>query len=399
MIADHSQCVMSAGSYGYASEGRGERGESRGEGRGGEGQRGEKRGEGQRDDGRGEGIASYGDEGRVEARASGGEIGLGVGNGGGGVGGGGAGGAGAGGGGVEGRQGAAAAYPQQAHAGHVMPPVYAAGSEGNSYNSGDGRQEQGSLPFMLNLPYGAYERRSESSYGRGDDSSKGGSAKNARKNLDSELEDTDSAGGPVNSNEEPNARTLKRPRLVWTPQLHKRFVDAVGHLGIKNAVPKTIMQLMNVEGLTRENVASHLQKYRLYLKRMQGLSNEGPSASDQLFGSTPLPANLGGLHYMGSQRDDVVGPAFTSPAAVPMPFQGLGSVPLAQAHFGGYDIPFGGMGRGIMQQQPPLMKERTDHVLETENHVHHSHSHSHHNHNQPNSPTQRTLSLFPTTSD
>uniref|UniRef100_A0A803QPS2 HTH myb-type domain-containing protein n=1 Tax=Cannabis sativa TaxID=3483 RepID=A0A803QPS2_CANSA len=68
--------------------------------------------------------------------------------------------------------------------------------------------------------------------------------------------------------EEP-ARTLKRPRLVWTPQLHKRFVDAVAHLGIKNAVPKTIMQLMSVDGLTRENVASHLQKYRLYLKRMQ----------------------------------------------------------------------------------------------------------------------------------
>ncbi|CAL1393398.1 unnamed protein product [Linum trigynum] len=72
-----------------------------------------------------------------------------------------------------------------------------------------------------------------------------------------------------------SARTLKRPRLVWTPQLHKRFVDAVAHLGIKNAVPKTIMQLMSVDGLTRENVASHLQKFRLYLKRMQGLSSGG----------------------------------------------------------------------------------------------------------------------------
>ncbi|XP_059660784.1 transcription factor PCL1-like [Cornus florida] len=83
--------------------------------------------------------------------------------------------------------------------------------------------------------------------------------------------------------------SVKRPRLVWTPQLHKRFVDVVAHLGIKNAVPKTIMQLMNVEGLTRENVASHLQKYRLYLKRMQGLSNEGPSPSDHLFASAPEP--------------------------------------------------------------------------------------------------------------
>ena len=77
---------------------------------------------------------------------------------------------------------------------------------------------------------------------------------------------------PDGLGEEDHAHAVKRPRLVWTPPLHKRFVDAVSHLGIKNAVPKTIMQLMNVEGLTRENVASHLQKYRLYLKRLQGCS-------------------------------------------------------------------------------------------------------------------------------
>lgn len=109
--------------------------------------------------------------------------------------------------------------------------------------------------------------------------------------------------------EEP-ARTLKRPRLVWTPQLHKRFVDAVAHLGIKNAVPKTIMQLMSVDGLTRENVASHLQKYRLYLKRMQGLSGGSAAgaagagaaaaalaasadpATDHLFASSPVPPHF-----------------------------------------------------------------------------------------------------------
>jgi SHAQKYF class myb-like DNA-binding protein len=87
-------------------------------------------------------------------------------------------------------------------------------------------------------------------------------------------------------------KSSKKVRLVWTPQLHKRFVEVVAHLGIKNAVPKTIMQLMNVEGLTRENVASHLQKYRLYLKRMEGCSNEVPSASDHLFASTPVPPSL-----------------------------------------------------------------------------------------------------------
>ncbi|KAL5717301.1 PHO85 cyclin-1 [Ranunculus cassubicifolius] len=108
-----------------------------------------------------------------------------------------------------------------------------------------------------------------------------------------------------------SARAMKRARLVWTPQLHKRFVEVVAHLGIRNAVPKTIMQLMNVEGLTRENVASHLQKYRLYLKRMEGLSNEGPSSSDHIFASTPVPASL---------RESSVPVAAVPPVTVPIPY-------------------------------------------------------------------------------
>ncbi|XP_073140302.1 transcription factor PCL1-like [Henckelia pumila] len=95
---------------------------------------------------------------------------------------------------------------------------------------------------------------------------------------------------------------VKKSRLVWTPQLHKRFVEVVTHLGLKNAMPKTIMQLMNVEGLTRENVASHLQKYRLYIKRMQGgWSNEGPSPSDHLFASNEATSN-GGTGNIGSEN-------------------------------------------------------------------------------------------------
>jgi SHAQKYF class myb-like DNA-binding protein len=222
----------------------------------------------------------------------------------------------------------------------VAPEIYGGGIDETSFNLVDGRSDQGSLPYMMPCAVAggtSYERRPENSYGatRGDDSSKGGVgmlSKNVFKRADSEPEDGDSAGCPENSSEEPNARTLKRPRLVWTPQLHKRFVDAVGHLGIKNAVPKTIMQLMNVEGLTRENVASHLQKYRLYLKRVQGLSSEGPSASDQLFASTPLPPNLGGLHYVHNHRDDVGAPPFASPN-VPMPYTAVAPCPMGPGHY------------------------------------------------------------------
>ena len=49
------------------------------------------------------------------------------------------------------------------------------------------------------------------------------------------------AGGE--EGDDTQARALKRPRLVWTPKLHTRFVAAVEQLGLRNAVPKTIMQV------------------------------------------------------------------------------------------------------------------------------------------------------------
>ncbi|GJQ15166.1 hypothetical protein GpartN1_g6957.t1 [Galdieria partita] len=58
-----------------------------------------------------------------------------------------------------------------------------------------------------------------------------------------------------------------KKRLVWTPELHDRFLKAVNAVGVNNAVPKTILYLMNVEGLTSEHVKSHLQKYRNNLKK------------------------------------------------------------------------------------------------------------------------------------
>jgi hypothetical protein len=43
--------------------------------------------------------------------------------------------------------------------------------------------------------------------------------------------------------DEQTARALKRPRLVWTPELHKLFEAAVAKIGVNKAVPKTIMQV------------------------------------------------------------------------------------------------------------------------------------------------------------
>ncbi|KAK1414010.1 hypothetical protein QVD17_29747 [Tagetes erecta] len=89
-----------------------------------------------------------------------------------------------------------------------------------------------------------------------------------RKRKDEDFEDFDD-----NGNEDDDPSTQKKPRVVWSIDLHRKFVAAVNQLGIEKAVPKRILDLMNVEGLTRENVASHLQKYRLYLKRISQQAN------------------------------------------------------------------------------------------------------------------------------
>ncbi|EOY01123.1 hypothetical protein QUC31_013931 [Theobroma cacao] len=88
-------------------------------------------------------------------------------------------------------------------------------------------------------------------------------------------------------NDDPSAS--KKPRVVWSVELHQQFVSAVNQLGIDKAVPKRILELMNVPGLTRENVASHLQKFRLYLKRISGVAQQG-GISTSLCG--PLEPNV-----------------------------------------------------------------------------------------------------------
>ncbi|KAJ0978534.1 hypothetical protein J5N97_014008 [Dioscorea zingiberensis] len=70
----------------------------------------------------------------------------------------------------------------------------------------------------------------------------------------------------VDQQEDPSSQ--KKPRVVWSADLHQKFVSAVNELGVDKAVPKKILELMGVPDITRENVASHLQKYRMYLKRL-----------------------------------------------------------------------------------------------------------------------------------
>ncbi|CAL9225601.1 unnamed protein product [Arabidopsis halleri] len=91
-----------------------------------------------------------------------------------------------------------------------------------------------------------------------------GNWRNSRKRKEEEVDDQ--------GDDKEDTSSLKKPRVVWSVELHQQFVAAVNQLGVDKAVPKKILEMMNVPGLTRENVASHLQKYRIYLRRLGGVS-------------------------------------------------------------------------------------------------------------------------------
>ena len=60
-------------------------------------------------------------------------------------------------------------------------------------------------------------------------------------------------------------------RYVWPPDVHRRFEHAVAQLGLKNAKPQAILDLMNMHGdnaPTRQHIKSHLQKYRIHLVKL-----------------------------------------------------------------------------------------------------------------------------------
>ncbi|XP_019106155.2 two-component response regulator ORR26 [Beta vulgaris subsp. vulgaris] len=95
--------------------------------------------------------------------------------------------------------------------------------------------------------------------------------------------------------------TKKKQRVVWTPQLHAKFMEAIKQLGTEKPVPKKILEIMNVPELTRENVASHLQKYRQYHKRMEQTlqyqsENLPPISSDEDIHTSSCSLQLQGLN-------------------------------------------------------------------------------------------------------
>ncbi|KAI3843704.1 hypothetical protein MKW98_013640 [Papaver atlanticum] len=79
----------------------------------------------------------------------------------------------------------------------------------------------------------------------------------------------------------------RKQRRCWSPELHRRFVSALQQLGGSQvATPKQIRELMHVDGLTNDEVKSHLQKYRLHVNRVPCVSSTLGSHSVVMVGDS-----------------------------------------------------------------------------------------------------------------
>ncbi|KAJ8510407.1 hypothetical protein OPV22_000841 [Ensete ventricosum] len=67
---------------------------------------------------------------------------------------------------------------------------------------------------------------------------------------------------------QPQPQPHRKARRCWSPELHQRFLHALKQLGGPHvATPKQVRELMKVDGLTNDEVKSHLQKFRLHNRR------------------------------------------------------------------------------------------------------------------------------------
>ncbi|XP_057792502.1 probable transcription factor GLK1 [Salvia miltiorrhiza] len=113
-----------------------------------------------------------------------------------------------------------------------------------------------------------------------------------------------------------NSSGKRKVKVDWTPELHRRFVQAVEQLGVDKAVPSRILELMGIDCLTRHNIASHLQKYRSHRKHLLAREAEAASWSQrrQVYGGPAAAA--------GGKREHVnpwIAPTMGFPPVTPMP--------------------------------------------------------------------------------
>ncbi|OVA18594.1 SANT/Myb domain [Macleaya cordata] len=104
-------------------------------------------------------------------------------------------------------------------------------------------------------------------------------------------------------------QSQRKQRRCWSPELHRRFVSALQQLGGSQvATPKQIRELMKVDSLTSDEVKSHLQKYRLHMRRVPTVSTPSNRSGVLLGGIWEPQDQYGESKSSNSQSGSPQGP-------------------------------------------------------------------------------------------
>ncbi|KAF3682045.1 hypothetical protein FXO37_02560 [Capsicum annuum] len=108
----------------------------------------------------------------------------------------------------------------------------------------------------------------------------------SHKRISQQDNDDDEETNNDQSSDESCPPRKKKNRMRWTKELHKKFMDAYYQLEadtFDKVVPKRILEIMNEPEVTREKVASHLQKFRSGLKKHKENLNQDSTISTSCY--------------------------------------------------------------------------------------------------------------------
>ncbi|KAL6010798.1 transcription factor [Asimina triloba] len=137
-----------------------------------------------------------------------------------------------------------------------------------------------------------------------------------------EASSTAETGSSGRGKEEKEGQSNRKARRCWSPELHRRFLHALQQLGGSHvATPKQIRELMKVDGLTNDEVKSHLQKYRLHTRRpapaVPNCSSSSPSPQFVVVGGIWVPPPEYALAQPTETTSVTTGNVYAPVAALP----------------------------------------------------------------------------------
>ncbi|GAB2277165.1 hypothetical protein Dimus_011872 [Dionaea muscipula] len=130
---------------------------------------------------------------------------------------------------------------------------------------------------------------------------------------------------PLSASSEQQQRIGKKERMCWDHKHRERFMWAVRKLGgLDQATPKDILREMNMPNVTREQVASHLQKVRGELRKKFQIINpdhQHPQEAHHHHVHDPaaVVANTSSSNYTAASASVTSPPAMDVTVLTPIP--------------------------------------------------------------------------------